>query len=234
MQTQPVVEVAALRKHYEVAHERLSILEDVSFAAQPGELVAVMGPSGSGKTTFISLLAGLDNDYSGSIRMGGVELKELSRKERVSLRSSRVGMIFQDFRLLPQLTAMENVEAPLYLQSMKRAERLSRAQDALTLVRLAERKQHRPDQLSGGERQRTAIARALVGGAQILLCDEPTGNLNREMSDAIFELLKSLCHDYGKTIILSTHDHAAERFADRVLVIENGKIRESGAESGSA
>lgn len=226
MNADPVLEVRDLRKHYEVAHERLQILDGISVAVASREMIAVMGPSGSGKTTFISLVAGLDDDYSGSIVVSGIDLGGLKPRERVRLRSRHIGMVFQDFRLLPQLSALENVEAPLHLQSLKAAERKSRAGDALDLVRLGARQKHRPDQLSGGERQRVAIARALVGGAEILLCDEPTGNLNREMSEGIFALLRSLSHDFGKTIILTTHDHMAEKYVDRVLTLESGRVRE--------
>ena len=219
-----VVEVRDLQKQYSMSSERLVILNSASITARAGELVVVMGPSGSGKTTFISLLAGLDTSYRGAIRVDGLELEKMSDKERVRLRSTLIGLVFQDHRLLPQLTALENVEAPLYLRTFSAAERRSRAADALALVSLSERMQHRPGQLSGGERQRTAIARALVGGAKVLLCDEPTGSLNREMSMQIFRLLKELCQRLGKTIVMTTHDPAAIEFADQLLLVEDGKL----------
>jgi ABC-type lipoprotein export system ATPase subunit len=220
------LEVEDLRKQYSMTHERLVILDGVSFTASAGELIAVMGPSGSGKTSLISLLAGLDPDFGGAIRVCGYELKSLRRSERVDLRCSAIGMVFQDHRLLPQLSALENVEAPLHLRSYSRAERESRAMNALQLVGLADRARHRPGQLSGGERQRTAIARAIVTGASVLLCDEPTGSLNREMSQQIFGLLAEICHKFNKTVVLSTHDHAAIRFVDRLLQFEGGQLRE--------
>lgn len=214
------VELRDLRKSFGGA----AALDGVSLSVASGEFLALLGPSGSGKTTLISLLAGLDTAYRGSIGIDGLELDKLSKKERVGLRSTLIGMVFQDHRLLPQLSALENVEAPLYLRSFGARERQSRAADALALVSLAERMQHRPGQLSGGERQRTAIARALVGGAKVLLCDEPTGSLNREMSMQIFKLLKELCHRFGKTVVLTTHDPAAIQFADQLLLIQSGKL----------
>jgi putative ABC transport system ATP-binding protein len=234
MKAEIVVEVRGLRKQYSMSSERLDILSDADASARAGEFVVVMGPSGSGKTSLISMLAGLDTDYQGSIRIDGLELNHLSKPERVSLRSSLIGMVFQDHRLLPQLSALENVEAPLYLRDFSARERESRAADALKLVSLGERMHHRPSQLSGGERQRTAIARALVGGAKVLLCDEPTGSLNREMSHQIFKLLKELCHRFGKTVVLTTHDSTAIKYADQLLLVEGGKLKAGIDHSGVA
>lgn len=226
MKLDTTLEVKGLHKEYLMAFERLKILNDVNISATTGELVVVMGPSGSGKTTLISILAGLDSTYTGSVRVCDLELQELARADRIHLRSSLIGVVFQDHRLLPQLTAIENVEAPLYLRSMKKRERTSRAEHALELLKLSGRSKHKPSQLSGGERQRTAIARALVGGAKILFCDEPTGNLNRAMSLSIFQLLQDLCHRFGKTVILTTHDQKAVNYADRLLILENGLLQE--------
>lgn len=225
MKCEVVVEVQGLSKQYAMSSERLDILSNADARAHAGEFVVVMGPSGSGKTTLISMLAGLDASYRGSIRIDGHELNKLSTRERVALRSTLVGMVFQDHRLLPQLSAQENVEAPLYLCDFSARERESRAADALQLVSLGGRLRHRPGQLSGGERQRTAIARAVVGGAKVLLCDEPTGSLNREMSHQIFQLLKELCNRFGKTVILTTHDPAAVEYADQLLLVEGGKLK---------
>ncbi|WP_338844663.1 ABC transporter ATP-binding protein [Massilia sp. W12] len=227
MSQENVVEVRDLQKQYSMSSERLVILNNASFTARAGELVLIMGPSGSGKTTFVSLLAGMDSTYKGSIRIDGLELEKLSEQERVRLRSTLIGLVFQDHRLLPQLTALENVEAPMYLRNFSASERRSRAADALQLVSLSERMQHRPGQLSGGEKQRTAIARALVCGAKVLLCDEPTGSLNREMSMQIFRLLKELCKRLGKTVVMTTHDPAAIEFADQLLILEDGKLVKS-------
>lgn len=219
-----VLEVQGLHKQYSMSTERLEILKNVNLTASSGEFVVVMGPSGSGKTTLISLLGGLDPAFSGAIKVCGQDLSRMSKADRVNLRSAWIGMVFQDHRLLPQLSAIENVEAPLYLQKLGAKERFSRASDALELVHLSGRLKHRPDQLSGGERQRTAIARALVGGAKLLLCDEPTGSLNREMSLQVFELLRDLCRRFGKTVVMATHDQAAVRYADKIVTFENGKL----------
>jgi len=227
MKENSVLKISNLTKDFELGHERISILDDVTLDIKANECVIIMGPSGSGKTTFLNLLAGIDRKFSGNINIAGLDLTTLNSKEISNMRSSVIGMVFQDYRLLPQLTAFENVEAPLFLQNYSASERKSKAMNALELVGLGNRPKHKPEQLSGGERQRTAIARSLVTGADILLCDEPTGNLNSGMSKMIFELLQSLSHEYGKSIIMTTHDHMAENYADRVILLENGKFIEN-------
>ena len=227
MKDNSVLKINHLTKEFELGHERISVLDDVTLDIKANECVIIMGPSGSGKTTFLNLLAGIDRKFSGVINIAGLDLATLNSKEISNMRSSALGMVFQDYRLLPQLTAFENVEAPLFLQNYSASERRTKAMNALELVGLSNRPKHKPEQLSGGERQRTAIARSLVTGADILLCDEPTGNLNRGMSEMIFELLQSLCHEYGKSIIMTTHDHTAESYADRVIILENGKFIEN-------
>ena len=226
MKENSVLKINNLTKDFELGHERISILDDVTLDIKTNECVIIMGPSGSGKTTFLNLLAGIDRKFSGNINIANLDLAALNSKEISNMRSSVIGMVFQDYRLLPQLTAFENVEAPLFLQNYSTSERKSKAMNALELVGLGNRPKHKPEQLSGGERQRTAIARSLVTGADILLCDEPSGNLNRGMSEMIFKLLQSLCHEYGKSIIMTTHDHMAENYADRIILLENGKFIE--------
>jgi putative ABC transport system ATP-binding protein len=226
MKENTVLKINELTKDFELGHERISILDGVNLDIKAKECVIIMGPSGSGKTTFLNLLAGIDREFSGSINIAGFDLSELNSKEISNMRSSVLGMVFQDYRLLPQLTAYENVEAPLFLQNYSVSERKSKAMNALDLVGLSNRSKHKPEQLSGGERQRTAIARSLVTGADIILCDEPTGNLNKAMSKMIFDLLQSLCHEFGKSIIMTTHDQMAEDYADRVINLENGKFVE--------
>lgn len=227
MSDTPLIEVKQLGKQYRLAGERLDVLKGVDLTINRGELIVIMGPSGSGKTTLISLLSGLDTAYTGRIQIAGRDLRELSGRELVGLRNTALGLVFQNYRLLEELTALENVAAPLFLRKMRRAERDARASDALALVRLSDRSNHRPSQMSGGEQQRTSIARALVGGADILLCDEPTGNLGRDMSDAIFALLRTICDSLGKTVVLTTHDHSAKAYADRVIEVEDGELRGS-------
>lgn len=231
MENEIRIEVNSLKKQYAMAAERLEVLRCIDMTARSGEVVVIMGPSGSGKSTLISLLAGIDTDYEGSIRVEGVQLADLDQRQRVALRSGVIGLVFQEHRLLPQLTALENVEAPLYLKQVNGSARRSMARDALAVVSLRERERHRPDQLSGGERQRTAIARALVTGANVILCDEPTGSLNREMGRQIFQLLRDLCDRFGKTVILTTHDESALDYADHVLRIENGTLARQAIEN---
>ncbi len=231
MKNDSIVSIDHLSKNFELGHERINILDDVSIKVKKNEFVILMGPSGSGKTTFLNLLSGVDRDYSGDIRLANLNLSNLSEKDISLMRSSVIGMVFQDYRLLPQLTAEENVEAPLFLQKFTAKERKIKVKKSLELVGLGNRMKHKPLQLSGGERQRTAIARALVTGADILLCDEPTGNLNQEMSKMIFDLLQSLCHDHGKTIIMTTHDPLAEEYADRVIVFDKSQLIEKSVAS---
>ena len=220
----PSVSVRNLSKTYTMHAERIRVLDGVSFSVSRGQMALLMGPSGSGKTTLLSILAALEVGDSGSVTVEGSPLNELTRSERARLRRSEVGVVFQDHRLFDQLTASENVEAPLFLQRMASSERQRRAMDALFLVGLADRAGHRPSQLSGGERQRVAIARAIVGGAKVLLCDEPTGSVNREVGEEIFELLRDLCHDLGRTAIVATHDVLFTRYADQMLTLEHGSV----------
>jgi putative ABC transport system ATP-binding protein len=199
-------------------------LHNLSLTVEQGERVAVMGPSGSGKSTLLNLICGLDEPTSGSIRLEGVELSELSDDRRTRLRREKIGMIFQTFNLLPTLTAIENVALPLRLQGVRRRETEKRAVAMLERVGLKVRAHHRPDELSGGERQRVAIARALVFRPPILLGDEPTGNLDSATGEEILRLLDDLHGEFNNTILLVTHNDMAAAFCDRVLTLRDGRF----------
>ncbi len=199
-------------------------LLNLSLTVEQGERVAVMGPSGSGKSTLLNLICGLDQPTSGSIRLEGVELAELTDDQRTRLRREKIGMIFQTFNLLPTLTALENAALPLRLQGLPKRETDERAQAMLERVGLKDRAHHRPDELSGGERQRVAIARALVFRPPILLGDEPTGNLDSATGEEILRLLDDLHGEYNNTILLVTHNDLAAAFCDRVLTLRDGQF----------
>jgi putative ABC transport system ATP-binding protein len=199
-------------------------LLNLSLTVEQGERVAVMGPSGSGKSTLLNLICGLDEPTSGSIRLEGVELAELSDDQRTRLRREKIGMIFQTFNLLPTLTALENAALPLRLQGLPKRETDERAQAMLERVGLKGRAHHRPDELSGGERQRVAIARALVFRPPIVLGDEPTGNLDSATGEEILRLLDDLHGECNYTILLVTHNDLAAAFCDRILMLRDGQF----------
>jgi len=200
-------------------------VDDVSLAVPTGEFLALLGSSGSGKSTLLNLMAGLDRPTSGAIVAGGRNLATLSSAELARYRRETVGMVFQSFNLLPRMTLEENVELPLRLAEVERAERAARVREALEHVRLTKRTGHRPSELSGGEQQRTAIARALVNRPKILLADEPTGNLDSATGEAILTLLRELQSRLGMTIVMVTHERPlAERFADRLATMGDGKL----------
>jgi putative ABC transport system ATP-binding protein len=186
-----------------------------------------MGPSGSGKTTLLNLISGIDSPASGSLVIDGENIAAFSRKELTQWRARKVGYIFQLYHLIPVLTAFENVELPLLITSMSRAERKQKAEEALEIVGLKDRSHHTPSELSGGQEQRVAIARALVADPVLLVADEPTGDLDRESATMILELLQSLSRERGKTIVMVTHDARAAAAADRILHLEKGKLLEN-------
>ena len=226
--SEPLVRIADLYKEYRRGPEVVKVLDGLSLGIEAGDFVALMGPSGSGKSTLLNLIGGLDRPTSGSIRVQGLELTQLSEGALARWRSDNVGFIFQMYNLLPVLTAERNVELPLLLSDLPTAERMRRARAALKLVGLEDRSRHRPGQLSGGQEQRVGIARAIVTDPALLLCDEPTGDLDRKSGDEILDLLQAL-NDQGKTIIMVTHDpHAAER-ARRTLHLEKGRLAEESA-----
>ena len=207
-----MVDVRRVRKVYHRDAEEITVLDGINLEVPSGEFVALMGPSGSGKTTLLNLIAGIDRPTSGSVTVAGTDVARLSESDLARWRSRNVGFIFQFYNLIPVLTALENVELPLLLTRLGKAERRERALTALRVVGLADRSAHYPRQLSGGQEQRVAIARAIVGDPSVLVADEPTGDLDAKSAEEILALLESLNRDFHKTIVMVTHDpRAAER-----------------------
>jgi putative ABC transport system ATP-binding protein len=227
MSETPLVRIRDVHKFYSRGTERIDVLKGVSLEIPAGDFLALMGPSGSGKTTLLNMLGGIDTPTQGLIEVGGVSIGNLSGGALSRWRATHVGFVFQLYNLLPALTAERNVELPLLLTKLSRSERRKRALLALKVVGLAERANHYPRQLSGGQEQRVGIARAIVTDPTLLLCDEPTGDLDRKAGDEILELLQTLNSEYGKTIVMVTHDpHAADR-ARRTLQLEKGVLVEN-------
>ena len=219
------IQIENVSRHYSMGESSIRAVDNVSLTIPNGEFLALLGSSGSGKSTLLNLMAGLDRPTSGSILSGGRNLALLSPLQLARYRRNTVGMVFQSFNLLPRMTLEENVELPLRLAEVDRAERGSRVKDALERVRLAKRTGHRPSELSGGEQQRTAIARALVNRPKILFADEPTGNLDSVTGEAILTLLREIQVSMGMTIVMVTHErHLAEKFADRLATMGDGKL----------
>ena len=219
-----LVQVRDVHKVYRRGSERLDILNGIDLEIPKGDFLALMGPSGSGKTTLLNLLGGLDRPTSGSIEVEGQRIDQLSDGKLTEWRSRHVGFVFQFYNLLPVLTAERNVELPLLLTHLSKAQRKKHVATALQVVGLAERAQHYPRQLSGGQEQRVGIARAIVTDPTLLLCDEPTGDLDRKSGDEILDLLQALNREQGKTIVMVTHDpHAAAR-ARRTLHLDKGNL----------
>lgn len=229
MSDTPLVRIRDVHKFYTRGTERIDVLKGVSLDIPQGDFLALMGPSGSGKTTLLNMLGGIDAPTQGLIEVGGVSIGQLSGSGLARWRSTHVGFVFQLYNLLPALTAERNVELPLLLTSLGRAERRARSHLALKVVGLAERASHYPRQLSGGQEQRVGIARAIVTDPTLLLCDEPTGDLDRKSGDEILELLQTLNQEYGKTIVMVTHDPRAADRARRTLHLDKGVLVESAA-----
>jgi len=220
----PLVRVRNVHKHFTRGSERIDVLKGSTLDIPEGDFVALMGPSGSGKTTLLNLLGGLDVPTEGTVDVGGARISSLRGSQLSRWRSQHIGFVFQLYNLLPVLTAEKNVELPLLLTSLSKAERRKRVAIALKVVGLAERAKHYPRQLSGGQEQRVGIARAIVTDPTLLLCDEPTGDLDRKAGDEVLDLLEALNQDNGKTIVMVTHDpHAAER-ARRTLYLDKGVL----------
>jgi putative ABC transport system ATP-binding protein len=221
-----IVRIRDLVKDYRRGAETVRVLDGLSLDIQQGDFVALMGPSGSGKSTLLNLIGGLDRPTSGTLEVDGLRVDELSEGSLGRWRADHVGFIFQMYNLLPVLTAERNVELPLLLTNLDREQRMRRVAAALKLVGLEHRARHRPRELSGGQEQRVGIARAIVTDPTLLLCDEPTGDLDRKSGDEILTLLEALNDEYGKTIVMVTHDpHAAER-AHRVIHLDKGMLSE--------
>ncbi|MEO8071280.1 MAG: ABC transporter ATP-binding protein [Acidobacteriota bacterium] len=229
MSEQPaLVKIRDVHKHFTRGNERIDVLKGVNLDIPRGDFLALMGPSGSGKTTLLNLMGGLDSATQGVVEVDGVAITKLGASGLSRWRAQNIGFVFQLYNLLPVLTAERNVELPLLLTSLAKAERQKRVAIALKVVGLAERARHYPRQLSGGQEQRVGIARAIVTDPTLLLCDEPTGDLDRKAGDEILDLLQALNRDHGKTIVMVTHDpHAADR-ARRTLHLDKGTLGEGG------
>jgi putative ABC transport system ATP-binding protein len=217
----------SISKSYTKGTNIVTPLKNLDLEVDRGEFLALMGPSGSGKTTLLNLISGIDSPTSGSLVIDGENIAAFSRKQLTAWRARKVGYIFQLYHLIPVLTAFENVELPLLITSMSKAERKQKAEEALEIVGLQDRSHHTPSELSGGQEQRVAIARALVADPALLVADEPTGDLDRESANMILELLQSLSRERGKTIVMVTHDARAAAAADRTLHLEKGKLLEN-------
>jgi putative ABC transport system ATP-binding protein len=227
MTTETLVRAKDVHKTFRRGSERIEVLQGVNLEIGKGEFLALMGPSGSGKTTLLNLIGGLDTATEGSIEVGGIDISRMSGAALSRWRSQNIGFVFQLYNLLPVLTAERNVELPLLLTRLSKAQRRKHVEVALKVVGLVDRAKHYPRQLSGGQEQRVGIARAIVTDPTLLLCDEPTGDLDRKAGDEILDLLQALNREHGKTIIMVTHDpHAAER-ATQVLHLEKGTLMEA-------
>jgi putative ABC transport system ATP-binding protein len=224
-----LVQVSGIHKVYQRGAERLDVLRGLDLEVPQGEFLALMGPSGSGKTTLLNMIGGLDKPTSGKVVVGGRDLTRASARELAQWRARHVGFVFQFYNLLPVLTAARNVEVPLLLTRLSRAERMKHVAAALELVGLSDRGNDYPSQLSGGQEQRVGIARAIVTDPTLLLCDEPTGDLDRETASEILDLLAELNQRYQKTVIMVTHDALAAERARRVLHVDKGVLIEAKA-----
>jgi putative ABC transport system ATP-binding protein len=223
-----LVEIRSVTKAYRRGSERIEVLHGVDLDIPQGEFLALMGPSGSGKTTLLNLIGGLDTPTGGQIVIGGQRIDQLSSRELARWRAAHVGFVFQFYNLMPVLSAQRNVELPLLLTSLSTAERRRRATIALTLVGLADRARHKPRELSGGQEQRVAIARAIVSDPTLLICDEPTGDLDRGTAAEILTLLQMLNREHGKTVVMVTHDPKAAEYASRRLMLDKGTLAKNG------
>ena len=227
--SESMVEIRSVTKVYERGKQKIEVLHELTLEIPKGDFVALMGPSGSGKTTLLNLIGGLDQPSAGAITVGGSRIDQLSRGQLARWRAHNIGFVFQFYNLMPVLSAEGNVELPLLLTKLSGAQRKKNVAAALQVVGLADRAKHKPRELSGGQEQRVAIARALVSDPQLLVCDEPTGDLDRKTADEILGLLQVLNREHGKTIVMVTHDPKAAEFARRTLHLEKGKVLEQAA-----
>ncbi len=222
--SEPIVVLRDIVKSYRRGQQRVPVLERISFGIAAGEFLALMGPSGSGKSTLLNLIAGIDRPDSGTLRVAGTDIGLLGEGELADWRARNIGFIFQFYNLMPVLDARENVELPLLLTSLSRRERRERAELALSMVGLADRMDHTPNELSGGQQQRVAIARALISDPTLIVADEPTGDLDRDSATDILGLLQRLNQDLGKTIVMVTHDTRAAAAAHAIMHLEKGEL----------
>ena len=220
-----LVQVRELGKVFTKGAQHIVALESINLQIREGEFVSLMGPSGSGKSTLLNLMAGIDRPSSGSLQVLATELVGLSEDQLATWRNQNIGFVFQHFNLIPVLTAFENVELPLLLTSLSKSERREHVETALRLVNLTERASHYPRQLSGGEEQRVAIARAIVTDPRLILADEPTGDLDADSAKAVLDILSALNQDFGKTIVMVTHDPKAAAFAGTKHYLEKGVLQ---------
>ncbi|MEO6154760.1 MAG: ABC transporter ATP-binding protein [Thermomonas sp.] len=221
-----LVSIRNLHKTYQRGPEKVDVLNGLDLDIEEGDFVALMGPSGSGKTTLLNLIGGLDSPTSGEITVGDTRIDTMGSGQLSQWRSNHVGFVFQFYNLMPTLTAQKNVELPLLLTKLSAAQRKQNAGIALQLVGLADRGKHRPNELSGGQQQRVAIARAIVSDPTILICDEPTGDLDRASAEEILGLLQTLNREHGKTIVMVTHDPKAAEYATHTLHLDKGNLVE--------
>jgi len=222
----PLLKLAGITKDYRLGKTFVHALRGLDLTIEQGEIVALMGPSGSGKSTLMHILGALDTPTSGTAAFDGQNLQQLSENQLVTLRGRKVGFVFQTFNLVPTLSAQKNVELPMIFLGVPKRKRAARAKELLTKVGLADRIRHKPNELSGGERQRVAIARALANDPEIILADEPTGNLDTETGGTILDVLRRLSVDDGRTVVLVTHDPDAVRIANRVIRLRDGRVVE--------
>ena len=221
-----LVSIRNLHKTYQRGPEKVDVLRGIDLDIEKGDFVALMGPSGSGKTTLLNLIGGLDSPTSGSIEVDGGRIDNLGSGQLAQWRSNHVGFVFQFYNLMPTLNAQKNVELPLLLTRLSAADRKRNAAIALELVGLKDRGGHRPNELSGGQQQRVAIARAIVSDPTLLICDEPTGDLDRQSAEEILGLLQTLNREHGKTIVMVTHDPKAAEYATHTLHLDKGNLVE--------
>ena len=221
---QPVVEIRNLAKGYRRGGQAVPVLTDITLDIQRGEFTALMGPSGSGKSTLLNLIAGIDKPDHGELRVGGLDITALSEGELADWRSRNVGFVFQFYNLMPVLSAYENVELPLTLTHLSRAERRERVELTLSMVGLSDRMDHYPSELSGGQQQRVAIARAIISDPVLIVADEPTGDLDRQSAADVLALLQRLNAELGTTVIMVTHDAHAAKTARRLVYLDKGEL----------
>ena len=225
----PIVSLKEVAKRYRKGRETIDVLTGIDLDIEDGDFLALMGPSGSGKTTLLNLIGGLDSPTSGAVVVGGQSLGDLSAKALAKWRSRNIGFVFQFYNLLPVLNARRNVELPLLLTNLSGAQRRKNAETALEIVGLSDRARHKPGELSGGQQQRVAIARAIVADPELLVCDEPTGDLDRATAEEILDLLSILNREHGKTVIMVTHDPKAADHASHILHLDKGQLVEQAA-----